>query len=317
MFRIAALVFTTFLVLFTLFYSNATYEQQQKMPAPVRAAANDVLFIIADLTNSANNSIFSKLRQGIRRTGSELKNAAGYTDKPVEGGILAMNQNLTGADYTSRLIPNSTFTRATLNDANFTKAYLDNSAFDSASLVDGRFNQTIMTRVSARGADFTGANFNDADMTGAMAQGAVFDRVNINVTLMSSAQFSGASFRDANISGSYGDKSIFFGADFSGANVANSDFTRATLDRALFLNAVLLDSHFERASLIDTDFSGADLSTATGLTQKQLDEACGDGMTRLPDGLTLMTCTDLAAARLAMKEGIQARESQSGNAQRR
>jgi hypothetical protein len=35
---------------------------------------------------------------------------------------------------------------------------------------------------------------------------------------------------------------------------------------------------------------GADLSGAKGLDQDQLDEACGDGGTRLPRGLTLKSC---------------------------
>ena len=41
-----------------------------------------------------------------------------------------------------------------------------------------------------------------------------------------------------------------------------------------------------------TNLAGADLSGATGLTQKQLDQACGDKETKLPEGLTIKPCPD-------------------------
>jgi uncharacterized protein YjbI with pentapeptide repeats len=47
---------------------------------------------------------------------------------------------------------------------------------------------------------------------------------------------------------------------------------------------------FKNANLAKANFSGSDLSTATGLTQAQLDAACGDAETRLPKGLSLPAC---------------------------
>ncbi len=290
MFRIAALFVTIFLVMFSYFYSHASLEQQQRMPEPLRVAATEILVVLTDLFHLTNEGILPRLQKGFDKAVLDAKDAAGYGEKPVEGGVLAMNKDLTGTDYSSQLIPNSTFTRAKLDNVNWTKTYLNRSAFDSASMTKGVFNQTILTNASARGADFSGSNLNDADLTGSMAQGAVFDDTNINVTLLSSAQFSGASFVNANIAGSYGDKSIFFSADFTGANISNSDFTKATLDKAVFHKAVLFETHLEKASLVETDFSGADLSMVTGLKQKQLNHACGDEMTKLPDGLTIPSC---------------------------
>ena len=305
MFRILALVLTVFLVMFTYLYSNASYEQQQRLPEPIREAANEILYVIADVVNFTNDSFGSRLRQGIRKAGSELKTTAGFAEKAEEGGLLAMNQDLTGEDFTARLIANSSFTRAKLDHGNFTKAYMDNSALDSASLREGIFNQTILTNSSARGADFTSAKFNDADMTGTMAQGAIFNDANLNITLLSSSQFSGASFRAVNLSGSYGDKSIFFSADFTGANISGSDFTKAILDKAIFKDAILFETHMERASLVGTDFSGADLSLVTGLTQKQLDAACGDAKTKLPEGLTILTCAELQERKVTDEQAAQ------------
>ncbi len=41
-----------------------------------------------------------------------------------------------------------------------------------------------------------------------------------------------------------------------------------------------------------TNFAGADLTGARGLTQQQLDEACGDEETKLPPDLTIEPCPD-------------------------
>jgi uncharacterized protein YjbI with pentapeptide repeats len=49
-------------------------------------------------------------------------------------------------------------------------------------------------------------------------------------------------------------------------------------------------AELHNAELVDTQFQGADLREAVGLTQKQLDEACGDAGTRLPAGLSLKVC---------------------------
>ena len=42
--------------------------------------------------------------------------------------------------------------------------------------------------------------------------------------------------------------------------------------------------------LSGADLSSADLSNAKNLTQMQVEEACGDANTKLPEGLTLKPC---------------------------
>ena len=54
-------------------------------------------------------------------------------------------------------------------------------------------------------------------------------------------------------------------------------------------------ANFQNAKMQKADLAGADLSNAqligvTGLTQEQLDQACRNGDTRLPEGLTIGTC---------------------------
>jgi Pentapeptide repeats (8 copies) len=70
------------------------------------------------------------------------------------------------------------------------------------------------------------------------------------------------------------------GADLTGANLSDTDLGGADLQ-----GAILEDAHLKGSVL-----SGADLTGAHGLTQRQLDDACGDRSTNLPDRLTIRPC---------------------------
>jgi len=63
------------------------------------------------------------------------------------------------------------------------------------------------------------------------------------------------------------------------------DLSNANLSRSTLTNANLTN-----ANLSGADLSSADLSNAKNLTQMQVDEACGDANTKLPEGLTLKPC---------------------------
>ena len=77
---------------------------------------------------------------------------------------------------------------------------------------------------------------------------------------MSFANFTGVSFR---------------GAELSAANLAGAKMDSADLTGA-------------KTSI--TSFLGTDLRKVKGLTQTQLDVACGDAATKLPPGLVIHTC---------------------------
>ncbi len=65
------------------------------------------------------------------------------------------------------------------------------------------------------------------------------------------------------------------GADFKGMDLSGADFRRANLRAADLKDAIL---------------AGANLSGAVGLTGEQLDKACRDSATVLPEGLTFRSC---------------------------
>ena len=106
-----------------------------------------------------------------------------------------------------------------------------------------------------RGADLSNTCVKEHDLHGADFTGA-----NATLMCMSFANFTGVSFR---------------GAELSAANLAGAKMDSADLTGA-------------KTSI--TSFLGTDLTKVKGLTQKQLNVACGDATTKLPPGLKIHTC---------------------------
>ena len=108
--------------------------------------------------------------------------------------------------------------------------------------------------------ELSGADLSNTCVKNGNLTGADFDGANLTLMCMSYADFSGATFR---------------GTDLAAANLAH-----ARLDGA----------DFSGADLTITSFKGTDLTLARGLTQAQLDKACGDADTKAPAGLTVPAC---------------------------
>ncbi|MEJ2719482.1 MAG: pentapeptide repeat-containing protein, partial [Deltaproteobacteria bacterium] len=79
-------------------------------------------------------------------------------------------------------------------------------------------------------------------------------------------------------------------ANLQGANLQFSYFGRADLEGVNLQGANLEYATFWKASL-----RGADLRDVKNLTQEQLDQACGDEKTKLPEGLTIKKCPQKSA----------------------
>lgn len=109
-----------------------------------------------------------------------------------------------------------------------------------------------LRRANLRGADLRRANLRDSDLWGVDLQGA---------------NLQGASLIQC---------------DLRGATLAESDLREALLQGSRLGFANLRNSDLGGAYLHLADLSGADLSDARGLNQEQLEEANGDGSTKLP-----------------------------------
>jgi uncharacterized protein YjbI with pentapeptide repeats len=131
---------------------------------------------------------------------------------------------------------------------------------DGASCPHCNLFQADFSNLELKGRNFAGARLRQADMSAAV----------MNYTVMS-----GADLRDLNAYGA-----VFTGVSFAGANMTNASLVGTYLEGA----------NFRGANLSGVNFSGAEMDRAVGLTQAQLNEACGDEATTLPRGLRLRTC---------------------------
>jgi uncharacterized protein YjbI with pentapeptide repeats len=120
--------------------------------------------------------------------------------------------------------------------------------------------QADMSNMTQKGRDYAGARLRQADLS---------------LSVFNHSNFAGADLRDVN---GYG--ALFSSANFAGANMTNATFVGSLLEGANFRGAVLSG----------VNFSGAEMERAVGLTQAQLNGACGDPSTTLPKGLHLPAC---------------------------
>lgn len=95
-----------------------------------------------------------------------------------------------------------------------------------------------------------------------------------------------STFNDMNLKGANLSVANLFGARFNRA-----DFSHANFEHVTAVGTYFGSSTFTGANLTGANFSGADLTLVKGLTQAQLDQACGDASTRLPKGKTIPNCT--------------------------
>ncbi|MFA4938488.1 pentapeptide repeat-containing protein [Brevundimonas sp.] len=131
-----------------------------------------------------------------------------------------------------------------------------------------------------RGASCAGCNLFQGDFSGLEARGlnltgSRLRQADLSLSVMNRTRFSNTDMRDVEA----------YGGVFSGSN-----FSRANLTNASFVGAYLEGASFSGATLSGTNLSGAQLTRATGLTQGQLNQACGDGSTVLPRGLRIPAC---------------------------
>jgi uncharacterized protein YjbI with pentapeptide repeats len=106
---------------------------------------------------------------------------------------------------------------------------------------------------------------------------------------------SGARLRQANLALSTLNRARMDNTDLSVANLFGARLTGASLRNANLSQAVLVGTYFgsanlSGATLAGANLSGAEMSNTRGLTQSQLNTACGDAATELPAGLHVPRC---------------------------
>jgi hypothetical protein len=101
------------------------------------------------------------------------------------------------------------------------------------------------------------------------------------------ANLSGANLNGANLSGAR-----LIGADLSGASLYSADLSGASLYDANLRGARLIGADLRGARLSGANLSDADLRGAALAQARELNNACGNVNTRLPEGFTVEPCPE-------------------------
>jgi uncharacterized protein YjbI with pentapeptide repeats len=137
-----------------------------------------------------------------------------------------------------------------------------------------------VARVLRDGGSCVGCDLLQIDLSYRTVAGRDYSNARLMQAGMVAGIYDRTRFRGANLRFLDGTAARFSGADFRGAD----------LSQAVFVGAYLGAADFTRATLAGANFSGAEMDAARGLTQAQLDAACGDDATTLPAGLTIPRC---------------------------
>ncbi len=119
-----------------------------------------------------------------------------------------------------------------------------------------------------------------ADLRGTNLEGAYLCMANLQEANLRGANLEGANLWMANLQG----------ADLRRANLEGAYLCMANLQEANLQGVNLWRANLQGAILEGAILEGATLIRAKDLTQKQLDEACGDAKTKLPPNLSVKRC---------------------------
>lgn len=214
-------------------------------------------------------------------SGSSLREALEYLNREFPGRFCGswirwVSLSLTGNNNRECLFP--------AKDRESLAGLKGRSAdLQSAFLVDANLASADLSVAFLPDADLTGAFLRGADLRGALLLNA-----NLASTDLRGADLTGASLADASLRGA-----DLTGADLSDASLWGADLTGADLTGADLTDAILWGAVLTDADLSGTDLTNARLSSMSaslpdvvGLTQKQLDSACGDTPVSLPTDRT-------------------------------
>ena len=139
--------------------------------------------------------------------------------------------------------------------------------------------------VNLEKANLREANLSEADLEKANLERARLKRANLSEADLKKANLKRARLRRANLSEADLKKANLESARLRRANLSEADLEKANLRSARLKRANLWKADLKEANLKKADLRMTDLREAKNLTQEQIDAACGDETTKLPDPL--------------------------------
>lgn len=205
---------------------------------------------------------------GRPQIGTFLREAVELLNREFEGflclpGVNRLSYQLTGSEDRECLFPkkrSEVLYGISLRDANLVAAHLP--------------------RANLNGANLSYASLGGANLTGSFLLGSDLSHADLANAQLRCATLSRAILRHSSLEGANLRRAFLVDAELQHANLGGAELIEAKL-----LGADLKGADLGRARLRDADLSGARLAETTNLSQRQLDQACGDRPMTLPPGL--------------------------------
>ncbi len=175
-----------------------------------------------------------------------------------------LGANLQGADLSSATLTATNLFQADLAGAKLIEVVAVDVILDSANLETADLRGSEIRNSSAVRTNFTRTDFGAATLTGCN-----LDESDLSLCRMDRTTFDRSSLVSANLEGSQGESTDFSGCNLSRANFSeNSQFLRARFvqiqaDESVWDCAILSGSDFSGSSMRMTDFTGANLHSAS------------------------------------------------------
>ena len=186
--------------------------------------------------------------------------------------------NLEEANLQGAYLWGADLREADLREADLRGAYLVSEDARSANLRGVKLQGADLREVDLQGADFGGATLQGADLRRARLQGAKLQGATLQGADLRRVKLQGAKLQGADLQGA-----VFRKPEVAPGTVVNVE--AGMLEPGLF--AALADESLGATALAEANLSGADLRGAVGLVQHDIEQACGNEETKLPEGPTL------------------------------
>jgi uncharacterized protein YjbI with pentapeptide repeats len=232
----------------------------------------------------------------LRLKGADLKNQnmIKYNIK----NMVAESANFKNCVFYQKDFGRSKASRANFDESNLYEAKLNDSDFGSASFKNAELSGALIIETILFNADLRNAKLKQACLYKAKLEGAILDH----------ADLTGASLYGANLKVASLASSTLGNAEFSYADMGGVNLKHAESEKAAFIYANLKEAKLQSATLTNADFSYSDMSDANmdkadvagavfykaklfntdlrkaiNLKADQLNNACFDDTTKLPD----------------------------------
>lgn len=208
----------------------------------------------------------------------------------VDTRIVASSSSCAQCDLSGKRMNGMTMKNANFAGSLFNNSNLSGGKLHGSDLTGAHFRKAMMYGVTGEQVIMRGAVLEDATLTEANLSHSSMRQANLHRAEMARGVFHDNDFQSANLIGASAASVDFTRSNFDRARMDNINLTGATLDAGQFTGVRFGFANFSDATVLETNFSDADLTHVVGLTQVQLDTACGNMNTRLPDGLNLGYC---------------------------